>query len=121
MLPARRAGSMPGAFVESFWDGKIGEKKKRGRGGFIPWKILCPFFPHSASWEFVGSQQVPSPEEASHPSWEPWVSGAAGGCPSGRSACQIGASPSPALFIYLLNPPPATSTHTPGAGFPLSH
>lgn len=39
------------------------------------------------------------------------MSRAAGGCPSGRSACQISASPSPALFIYLLNPPYA---HSPG-------
>lgn len=62
-----------------------------------------PLFP-CVSWEFVCSQQVPSTKEASHPSWEPQVSRAAGGCPSECSACQISASPSPALFIYLLNP-----------------
>lgn len=36
----RRAGSTPGAFIESFWGGKVGK-----RGGFIPWYILCSFFP----------------------------------------------------------------------------
>lgn len=95
-LPVPRAGS----FFESFLGGKVG--KKRGIYS-LPYRF-APFSPM-----LPGNLWVPSAKEASHPSWEPQVSRAAGGCPSGCSACQISASPSPALFIYLLNPPTLTA------------
>lgn len=70
------------------------------KGDLFPAISFCPFFSM-----LPGNLWVPSTKEASQPSWEPQVSRAAGGCPSGRSACQISASPSPALFIYLPTPP----------------
>lgn len=72
--------------MENFMGGKVGK-----RGDLFPAVSFFPVLP--------GYLWVPSIKEALHPSWEPQVSRAAGGCPSRRSACQIRVLPY--LFICL--------------------
>lgn len=100
----RRGSPCPGLAAGWGLFGKLYGWEGRKKGGFIP---CCFLFP-CASWEFVGSQ---------HQGGFAPLLGAPGeqGCWRLPKQALSVSDQSPALFIYLLNPPTLTAR----AGFPL--